>query len=433
MRNALAALLLLVSSVAIAKLSSGANSIETNSELQNIPLDDLASAQGRSSISHRRLAQSDEAYDQVIQNHLQMFTTAEDAMVIGPSAFPKPTDMGKQSPEDEMVVALKPALGTHRPDKDAVVMFAAEYKINIYAQFIESLRGSGFDGDIVLSVHKNDLEDTDIRNYLGYHADGRGVVVYTPTQVCMNREQEQVESAKGGFRACKLQGVYGRKEADGTVQVIDDPRDGRTLQNLRYEIYWAMISAYNPHSWILLVDARDTVFQKDPFEHVPRNSDPTGKSGLLYFFGESAEATNIGKSAKYNFKWIRAGYGLEVANSVAQKPIICSGATMGEVIAIETYLRAMVAESDETKTILVGSDQGFHNRLFYSGKLNNADKIHAIVVFDQGTGIVNNLAALRTKDLSEWGNGKIVETQGGKVVVKNWDGSVRYVVTQRKC
>lgn len=67
------------------------------------------------------------------------------------------------------------------------------------------------------------------------------------------------------------------------------------------------------------------------------------------------------------------------------KPTICSGATLGEQIALETYLRAMVNEFDETGIKLMGMDQGFHNYLYYSGKLQNALKIRSISVFDQGT------------------------------------------------
>ena len=89
---------------------------------------------------------------------------------------------------------------------------------------------------------------------------------------------------------------------------------------------------------------------------------------------------------------------------------------MGEQIALETYLRAMVSESDETGTKLMGADQGFHNYLYYTNKLANADTIRSIVVFDQGRGIINNLGAMRTKPLEEWGNGNIVTTR--KVILK---------------
>ncbi|KAL7562520.1 hypothetical protein ACA910_008227 [Epithemia clementina (nom. ined.)] len=370
-------------------------------------------------------------YASALRRHLEMFSRSSAVEVIGPSSFPKPSDKAKKASNDEVIVTLKPALGQHRPEKDAVLVLAAEFRLDIYVQFIESLIGTGFDGDIVLSVHENDLQKADIREYLSYYANGRGVVVYTPHQVCFTSEKGQVDSANGGSRKCKLHGLFGKKLADGSVEQLDDPRHPRTVQNIRYETYWVMASAYDPSSWILLVDARDTVFQANPFEHLPRKTDPTEKSGLLYFFGENMDASLIGHSVRFNYRWINAAYGLEVAQSLKAKPIICSGTTMGEKVAVETYLRAMVAEADETGTVIMGSDQGFHNRLYYSNKLQNADQIHAIVVFDQGSGIVNNLAALRSKKLEEWGNGKLVEIDNyGKYEVKNWDGSISPVVHQ---
>jgi hypothetical protein len=110
---------------------------------------------------------------------------------------------------------------------------------------------------------------------------------------------------------------------------------------------------------------------------------------------------------------------------------------MGEVIALETYLRAMVNEADETQVKLMGADQGFHNYLYYSQKLKNAKTIRSIVVQDQGSGIVNTLGAMRTKNLHEWGNGNLIETtenkEDGKVSdlkVLNWDGEPSPIVHQ---
>lgn len=104
---------------------------------------------------------------------------------------------------------------------------------------------------------------------------------------------------------------------------------------------------------------------------------------------------------------------------------------MGERMAIETYLRAMVAESDETGTKLMGADQGFHNFLYYSGKLQMATSISKVVVFDQGRGRINNLGAMRTKPLEAWGNGQIVKQfPDGRLEVYNWDGTLSPVVHQ---
>jgi hypothetical protein len=68
---------------------------------------------------------------------------------------------------------------------------------------------------------------------------------------------------------------------------------------------------------------------------------------------ENIEATRIGLSAK-NRKWLTTSYGEDVVKSVEDKPTICSGSTMGEQVALEQYLRAMVSESDETGVKLMG-------------------------------------------------------------------------------
>jgi len=104
---------------------------------------------------------------------------------------------------------------------------------------------------------------------------------------------------------------------------------------------------------------------------------------------------------------------------------------MGEQVAIETYLRSMVAESDETGTKLMGADQGFHNYLYYSNKLGNAESIRSITVFDQGRGAINNMGAMRTAPFETWGNGRILEFQSDtNMTVLNWDGSISPVVHQ---
>lgn len=169
----------------------------------------------------------------------------------------------------------------------------------------------------------------------------------------------------------------------------------------------------------MLIDARDSFFQTNPFANVPRN-----QNGLLYFFGENTEATRIGKSTK-NRNWILRSYGNTVLEAMAEKPTICSGSTMGEQIAIETYLRALVNEWDETDIKMTGADQGFHNYLYYSGKLTNSKSISKLVVWEQGKGIINNLGALRTKPFWEWGM-----YNNNTHTIYNWDGTLSPVAHQ---
>ena len=98
---------------------------------------------------------------------------------------------------------------------------------------------------------------------------------------------------------------------------------------------------------------------------------------------------------------------------------------MGEQVAIESYLRGMIAEFDKTKCKQKGCDQGFHNYLHYSGGLSNVKGIREVKVFDQGKGIINNLGALRAKPLSERG---VLNNSTMQVI--NWDGSVSAVAHQ---
>ena len=145
---------------------------------------------------------------------------------------------------------------------------------------------------------------------------------------------------------------------------------------------------------------------------------------MNYSLQENAEASNLGQS-KFNRNWLETAYGKKEVSSFLEKPIICSGSTMGEQVAVESYLRAMVAQFDVTKCKQKGCDQGFHNYLYYAKKLENAHGIREIEVFEQGKGIINNLGVLRSKPLKEWG---LLDDETLNVL--NWDGSVSRVAHQ---
>lgn len=217
--------------------------------------------------------------------------------------------------------------------------YAEGYDLAYYMSFIETLRKTGFNGDVVLAIAGHDLLAKHVEDYL---RSKENVVVYIHELHCFESDgvTPSKRKVKNGafdiFQMCLLDGVYGIKDDDGKViETLKDQRIGRVVATLRYEWYWIWAAKYNPESWIMLVDARDTFFQKNPFEGVPRN-----QNGLLYFFGENAAATRLGKSTK-NMNWLRRSYGEATLDALRQKPTICSGSTMGEQLAIETYLRAL--------------------------------------------------------------------------------------------
>jgi hypothetical protein len=116
---------------------------------------------------------------------------------------------------------------------------------------------------------------------------------------------------------------------------------------------------------------------------------------------------------------------------MAEKPVICSGSSIGSKHAIELYSVAMVTQFDETKCKQVGCDQGFHNYLFYdpSARFNNVllENGCQIHVYKQGEGAVNNLAAMRNSSLRSQGvliTRKANENDGVTGSVKFDDDSV---------
>jgi hypothetical protein len=234
--------------------------------------------------SHRRLLGEDGWDLQASLNrHLPMFQTA-DYKALGPTSFPKPTDMAKARRGGEIVPYLKPTFGTHRHDQDSVFLFAAEYPLATYVLFLATLRETGYDGDVVVAISKHDYGDQQIRQYL---QDDPHVIAYVIEYTCFNAEKEAVDSVKGGMRVCQAHNLYGNRKTvkeTTTITPILDPRPPRTVPTTRYEIYWIWAQYYSKHSWIMLIDARDTAFQSNPFEQVPR--DLTDRdSGVLFFFG----------------------------------------------------------------------------------------------------------------------------------------------------
>lgn len=286
--------------------------------------------------------------------------------VLGPTNFPPPTL--KIGPHVEIL--LEPVMGEHRPDQDAVFAYAEGYKLAYYMTFLETLTATGFRGDVVLAIAEDWLLRRNVKEYLSTFAQGDthkpSVVVYQIPLECDGTSDQKRKKSKSGdldiFQMCRFApGVYGYKNESGhVVSTAKDPREGRTVATIRYEWYWICSHRYLKHSWIMLLDARDSFFQSNPFIGLPRDDQDDRDDGLLYMFGENANATRLGISKK-NRSWLTRGYGKAVIDILRNYPTICSGSTMGEQVAIETYLRAMVNEHDECEVRMTGSDQGFHN------------------------------------------------------------------------
>jgi len=339
----------------------------------------------------------------------------------GTKQWPSPSEKAGS----DTTILLKPAFGSHRPSDDAILVFAEGYDLSIYLAFIESLISTGFSGDVVLSISSEEKLKPDVKAYLqskNSETGGVNIVAYEVNWTCFKRSGEAASGSNEGINHCKMNNAFG--DANGSP--ISDPREPRPVATARYELYWMWSLQYDKESWLMLIDARDVWFQLHPFQELTSR----GKvSGELHFFGENADVVRIGTS-RFNRSWLITAYGEKNVSPYFEKPVICSGSTIGNQDAIETYLRAMVAEYDTTLCKSKGCDQGFHNYLYYSGKLGATDGssvegISKVIVHDQGKGIINNVAALRDKPLKELGL-----YNAEKQLVLNWDGTTSAVAHQ---
>ncbi|KAL3791269.1 hypothetical protein HJC23_000886 [Cyclotella cryptica] len=311
-------------------------------------------------------------------------------------------------------VILQPRFGSHRPSKNAVFAFAEGYGLEVYVTFVESLKLTGYDGDVVFAVSSEEDMKPDVADYLKYYdnsdSNGLNVISYALPWECYTKGGERILSTnnKGrgsttnnGFSDCQVHGIYSTEDG---VSPAKDPRIARPVATARYEMYWIWSRQYEATSHVLILDVRDSYFQSNPFEF--EQSTISSDSCRLDLFEENREAVNIGKSS-YNSKWIKSAYGKDAFESMAEKPVICSGSSMGSKNAIELYSTAMVAQFDKTKCKQVGCDQGFHNYLYYdpSARFNGVlvENGCQINVHKQGDGAVNNLAAMRNTSLRSQG------------------------------
>lgn len=79
---------------------------------------------------------------------------------------------------------------------------------------------------------------------------------------------------------CTMHGMFANSE--GTE--IGDPREPRPVATARYELYWAWSLHYDPHAQILLIDSRDTIFQRNPFDGITSSD---FDAGILRLYGVS--------------------------------------------------------------------------------------------------------------------------------------------------
>jgi hypothetical protein len=272
-------------------------------------------------------------------------------------------------------VVLDPTTLPHCKDyADGVVMgMAANYQWGQMSNFVISLRNTGYKGKIVLGV--------------------RGVA--------------GLDVSKGESSVTK---TNLEKHCVTAIEAVADTTylPKMPVASRRFVLYeqWITIllakKVVTAAEWILLIDVRDSIFQRTPFA----GAESSGAS--LLFFADSHPAirdkqdidshTYLGESC---FRESQAALKEMILKPETSDFVICSGTVMGTIAQTGVYLQAMIQTFETFDCWPVGGiDQGYHNYVYF---MNNS--LIGAKVYPPGEGPVMTLGSSR--DFSRSGRNKV--------------------------
>lgn len=326
-----------------------------------------------------------------------------------------------------------PELFDHASGKRTnVVLGMSTYQDGVQAKasfFVQSLRKTGYNGAIVLGVVPW-TSDSDHRWMQKYRVTARDVpVISCPTGLC--------------------------ESSDPTMPVA--------LARFRLFKKWLEEGKYN--GYVLISDVNDAIFQRDPFSHLHMDlTQSVIEVASEWGWDTPGDGNDVGSTVGRNIftrRWVADCMGDEAMRHIAERPVLCSGTTLGTWRGMTAYLQMMSSEiTNRTSSGCrrFGVDQGFHNFLIHN--LQNSQQKASIMADELkvempevGKGTVLTLGVMCTPPPSvsgqtkfdAWGDtesftakNRIDHSWGGVLrrdeegFAKNFDGSRAAVVHQWK-
>ncbi len=286
-----------------------------------------------------------------------------------------------------LIPNLKPTLGQHRPNADAIFAMATGYEIDDHLITIGSLLDTSYQGDIVLGIQPWKNCSKQLQAFLEYHTTHSNVVVYA-IPPCQRLDPDTFGHVRCKTTYAYVNPFWDNKPASRTTNRLtgdDLAARHQSPRKFRYEYYWMWQRNYQTLSHIWLIDFRDLVFQSNPMEHwTLQNTAPT----TLHLYEES-ELRRITEVDRFTGKMIKDFFGPGMVEHIGNQTVLCSGVTMGGKTAIEQYLLLMTWHMDNVLGNRIGKgDQAHHNVLYYMGELSNQMGIDRIDVWKNFQGAV---------------------------------------------
>jgi len=263
-----------------------------------------------------------------------------------------------------------------------VMGLISSYPLHYIKPFFTSLHKSGYREDVVMFVQNIDKDTEDF-------------IMPFCTEIIKYNE------------------IWPYLDDPSLVEFIPKCNQQLTPHCLRYLLYNAFLKARGMHYTLALIaDVRDVYFQKNPFGF-------PYKEGLSVFM-ENVSMT-IG-SQMHNRYWIEKGFGQKVLEQLFDKPISCSGVTLGDAKTMVDYLDKMIYHINIIENV-PGLDQGIHNYLIHNNSLPY------LTIYPDDAGSVSTISLFKPKEAVKIKNRNVIGLSGQIInIVHQYDRSDRLLL-----
>jgi hypothetical protein len=180
-----------------------------------------------------------------------------------------------------------------------------------------------------------------------------------------------------------------------------------SISNYRFVLYLQYLLA-NPDKYqnVMLTDIRDVIFQKNPF------AETQGKRINVFL----EDPIQTFRTSELNYQWSSAANGKEVTDGILDEVVSCAGVTIGETTLILDYLDYIKKKLEFRNELPWAFDQGIHNGYVYDFKPAG------MRVFKNDDGYVSTLGAYQPYQTNS--RGEVINSEGKSyAVVHQYDRS----------
>jgi len=249
--------------------------------------------------------------------------------------------------------------------RDLILAAAQDYDWPALRPFVESLRATGYDGEARFFVSGLSPTTIELLRESGVEISKPsrarvriGRHTFEPYNPRTTRVRWHLQPYVG--RATRLLAAASRDRRAAAVRLGGFVSNVDVARYFWYRRYLA--PRVHRYRYVMLTDVRDVVFLASPFSFdIAEDVCVFLENGKLRL----RDQTN-------NRGWLIGAYGQAGYEEIADRPISCSGITIGDARAVLEYLERMVDELARLPRQFRGMDQGVHNYLLHNGRIPRA-------------------------------------------------------------